>query len=220
MSIAELPSSTPESMDDLLQRLGGISPKRVRMRPYPGTATVADVVAIRDREKRLFELVDGVLVEKAMGLRESIIATALSAILRDLVISRNLGLVSGADGMMQLFPDLVRIPDVAFTSWARVPGNRIPEQPAPIMAPDLDIEVLSVSNTRREMARKLGEYLDAQVRLVWFVDLERRTVTVYAGNDEGVTVPESGTLDGANVLPGLSIPVSQIFAELDRRPPS
>ena len=37
----------------------------------PGTATVDDVTAIHDRENRLCELVDGVLVEKVMGFRES-----------------------------------------------------------------------------------------------------------------------------------------------------
>lgn len=205
-------------MDDLLQRLGGVSPKRVRMRPYPGTATVADVVSIRDHERRLFELVDGVLVEKAMGFKEGLLAVVIASLLREFVIPRNLGLVGGADSMMQIFPELVRIPDVAYISWARVPGQRLPDEPAPIMAPDLAVEVLSVSNTRGEMARKLDEYLDANVPLIWMVDPEKRSVTVYAGSTQGTVVSESGTLEGGDVLPGFTLPVAQIFAELDRRP--
>jgi hypothetical protein len=39
------------------------------MRPAPGTATAEDVARIRDQEKRLYELVDGILVEKAMGFQ-------------------------------------------------------------------------------------------------------------------------------------------------------
>ncbi|MBV8781146.1 MAG: hypothetical protein JO353_07085, partial [Phycisphaerae bacterium] len=71
--------SSPEipTLGDLLDRLGGIPAERVRYFPLPGTATVNDVIEIHDREKRLCELVDGVLVEKPVGLRESIIAGAI-----------------------------------------------------------------------------------------------------------------------------------------------
>jgi hypothetical protein len=51
------------TLADVLQRLGRISPRRIRLRSAPGTATEEDVIKIRDRERRLFELVDGVLVE-------------------------------------------------------------------------------------------------------------------------------------------------------------
>jgi hypothetical protein len=64
------------TLANVLQQLGGISPRRVRFRPAPGTATEEDVVKIRDRERRLFELVDGVLVEKVMGYWESMLAIA------------------------------------------------------------------------------------------------------------------------------------------------
>jgi hypothetical protein len=70
-----------DTLADLLEHLGGIHPNRVRFRPAPGTATEKDVLAIHDREGRLHELVDGVLVEKAMGLSESLLAGALIAVL-------------------------------------------------------------------------------------------------------------------------------------------
>ena len=56
---------------DLHEHLGGVSPSRVRFQPWPGTATVRDVIAVHDVENRLCELVDGVLVEKVMGFRET-----------------------------------------------------------------------------------------------------------------------------------------------------
>src|SRR5207244_2699767 len=98
------------TLADLLERLGAIPPARVRFQPAPGTATEEDVIAAGQRENRLCELVDGVLVEKAMGFREACLAGALLALLREFVVPRNLGLVSGADGMIRLFPGLVRIP--------------------------------------------------------------------------------------------------------------
>ncbi len=61
------------TLADVLRQLGGISPKRIRFRPAPGTATEKDVIEIRDRERRLYELVDGVLVEKVMGYWESVL---------------------------------------------------------------------------------------------------------------------------------------------------
>lgn len=55
----------------LLQYLGGISAERVRLHPPSETATEADVLIVHDCEGRLYELADGVLVEKAMGFCES-----------------------------------------------------------------------------------------------------------------------------------------------------
>jgi Uma2 family endonuclease len=201
----------------LLDRLGGISPRRIRFHPAPGTATEADVIEVETRENRHCELVDGVLVEKAVGYRESLLALVMSGFLRAFVVPRNLGLVSGADGMMRLFPGLVRIPDVAFVSWARVPGRRIPVDPIPDFAPDLAVEVLSRGNTDAEMARKRREYFAAGVRLVWLVDPELRIVTVFTGPEELTSLAESETLDGGDLLPGFQLPLSTLFAELDRQ---
>src|SRR5205823_2478536 len=63
-----------ETLADVLQQLGGIDPSRVRADVLPGTATEHDLVRLLDRSQRLYELVDGVLVEKAMGTRESFLA--------------------------------------------------------------------------------------------------------------------------------------------------
>src|SRR5262249_32018285 len=134
-----------ETLADLLEYLGGIAPQRVRFRPAPGTATAEDVLAIHAREDRLYELIDGVLVEKAVGLRESYLASVLIAILWNFVRLRNLGMVTGEAGMMRLALRLVRIPDVAFISWQRLSGRRIPTEPIPALAPDLAVEILSPS---------------------------------------------------------------------------
>src|SRR5947209_12368879 len=122
---------TSPTLGDLLRRLGNISPDRVIARPAPGAATVADVERVHARERRLCELVDGTLVEKPVAYRESLIAMFLGRMLDNFVQPRNLGLVTGADGMMALFAGLVRIPDVAYASWARIPGGRVPAEPVP-----------------------------------------------------------------------------------------
>ena len=215
MAAVATSTTTIETLADLLEHLGGIHPNRVRFRPAPGTATEKDVLAIHDREGRLYELVDGVLVEKAVGLRESLLAIALASILRSFVRPRNLGLVTGADGMMRLFPSLVRIPDAAFISWDRLPNRRVPTEPIPALAPDLAVEVLSVGNTPGEMARKRQEYFEAGVHIVWQVDPRTRTVEVFTAPDQSTVLHETHILDGGTALPGFTLPLQELFAELD-----
>ncbi len=216
-TLLSAPPTPTRTLADLLADLGDIDPARVVADPAPGTATEADLLALSDHTGRLYELVDGTLVEKAVGFRESILAFALGGILRAFVIPRNLGLVSGPDDTMRLFPGLVRMPDVAFISWDRFPDRRVPEEPIPSLAPDLAIEVLSASNTPKEMARKRREYFQVGVRLVWMVDRKTRTVAVYTSPDQFVTLDESQALDGGAVLPGFALPLRDLFVELDRR---
>lgn len=217
MTILSTEVATIETVEDLLERLGGIAPARIRIRPPLGTATEQDVLAMVGQEKRLCELVEGVLVEKAMGFRESILAISICGFLRAFVNPRNLGLVSGPDGMMRLFPGLVRIPDAAFAAWNRFPDGRVPAAPIPDLAPDLAVEVLSEGNTEGEMTRKRGEYFAAGVRLVWLVDPVARTVTVYTAPDQSNLLTEEETLDGGDVLPGFTLALRELFAELDRQ---
>jgi Uma2 family endonuclease len=218
MTSVSTPTTAIETLADLLEQLGGIAPERVRFRPAPGTATEEDVLAIRNSpERRLCELVDGVLVEKAMGFRESYLGGILTAILWPFVRQRNLGLVTGASGMMRLTAGLVRIPDAAFISWSRLPNRRVPTEPLPDVAPDLAVEVLSVGNTAREMARKRQECFAAGVQVVWEVDANTRTVEVFTAPDQSTVLHEAQTLDGGTVLPGFTLPLQELFAELDQQ---
>jgi Uma2 family endonuclease len=211
------PVSAPiETLAELMERLGNVPLDRVRIHPPLGTAVEKDVLAA-EKEGHLCELVDGVLVEKAMAYNESTLAVVLIAMLYPFVKSRNLGLVSGPDGTMRLFPGLVRIPDVAFASWDRLPDGRRSDALIPDLAPDLAVEVLSQSNTKAEMKRKRHDYFSAGVRLVWLADPETRTVDVYTSEKQFTRLTEADVLDGGSVLPGFQLSVREWFAELDRR---
>lgn len=206
----------PETLAELLDRLGDIPLNRIPFSPPLGTATEQDVIDREARDNRLFELVDGVLVEKAMGFHESLLAVALASILREFVVPQNLGLISGADGMMRLFPGLVRMPDVAFASWGRFPDRKVPLEPIPDLVPDLAVEVLSQSNTPKEMKLKRSEYFAAGVKLVWIVDPVKRGVTVFTSPDVSTEVANDQTLDGGEILPGFSLSLQDLFSELER----
>lgn len=206
-----------ETLADLLERLGGIPLERIRLHPPPGTATEQHVLAALAADGRACELVDGVLVEKAVGYTESVLAMLLVELLNTFVRSRNLGLVSGEHGLMRLFAGRVRIPDVAFVSWDRLPGRRRPEQPIPDLVPDLAVEVLSAGNTAAEMERKVQEYLRVGVRLVWVVDPVARTVLEHQPSVDAKLLRAGDSLTGDPVLPGFRLDLSTLFAELDRR---
>lgn len=211
------PSTAPCVRADLLDRLGGIAAERVWSAPAPGTATEDDLLHANDREGRLCELVDGVLVEKAVGFRESLLAGALIEALRGFVRQHGLGLVTAPDGMMRFATGLVRVPDVAFISWDRLPERRVPAMPIPDLVPDLAVEILSAGNTAGEMARKRREYFAAGVRLVWVVDPEDRTIAVYESPRDSMLLRGGDMLSGATVLPGFSLSLRELFAELDRQ---
>lgn len=203
------------SLGDVLQGLGGIPPSRVKLLPTPGTATVRDVARLLNKTDRLYELVDGTLVEKIMGAPESFVAIEVSFLLKAWNRERgNVGMVLGADGPVKLMEKLVRIPDVSFTNWERLPGRRVPSEPVPDLAPDLAVEVLSEGNTPAEMERKLKEYFLSEVRLVWYIDPRKRTVRVYTSPDDVEELGEGATLDGGDVLPGFSVPVASLFDQL------
>jgi Uma2 family endonuclease len=214
MSLAVLAPPAFETVADLLESLGDIPPRRIRMHPWPGTATEDDVIAIHAREKRLCEPVDGTLVEKSVGFDESRLAVELSTSLVQFLRQHDVGTVAGEAGMMRLRTGLVRIPDVSFVRWERLPEKY---GPIPPLAPDLAIEILSKSNTRKEMQRKLREYFEAGTQLVWYFDLRARTVTVYTAPDRFTVLDESQTLDGGDVLPGLVIPLRELFERASRR---
>ncbi|MFI5459569.1 MAG: Uma2 family endonuclease [Isosphaerales bacterium] len=208
-------TTQPPTLDELVERLGGIPLSRILVQPALGSATEADLLEAQRRYGRLYELVDGVLVEKGMGYRESLLAGAFIEALRQFVRPRKLGLVSAPDGTIRVLPGQVRIPDVSFASWGSLPEGKVPVTPIPPLSPDLVVEVLSDSNTPAEMERKRGEYFTSGVRLIWEVDPESRVVAVYTPDGAVALLDASQTLNGGAVLPGFTLNLSELFAELD-----
>jgi Uma2 family endonuclease len=104
----------------------------------------------------------------------------------------------------------VRAPDIAFVSTGRLPGGRLP-QDFIRGAPDLAVEVLSPSDTGADVQRKLRDYLEGGGRLVWVIAPQARTVTVYRPDGSARLLREPEHLDGEDVLPGLRLPLAEVF---------
>ena len=210
------PKTRFPTIADVQARLGNIPESRIRSFPAPGTATVQDLLDGSVTGDQLHELVDGILVEKGIGFREGSVGARLIHLLHVYLDTNNVGEVAGADGMMRFKLDLVRVPDVSFIRWDSVDDPAVIENPDGAfleVPPDLAVEVISPSNTRREMEIKLDEYAKAGVKLVWYVDPDRKEVDVYPkGNPKRKkTLGVADTLDGGDVLPGFAVPVARLF---------
>ena len=198
---------------ELAERFGEIPLDRIRHDPLPGLATEQHVLEIHAHEKGLYELIEGVLVEKTVGTYESYLAALIVQLLGSFVRERNLGVVLGADGMMRLFPGMVRIPDVSYISWDRWPHEQVMQEAIADLAPELAVEVISPSNTDKEMDDKLRDYFDAGVQLVWYVTPSSREVKVYTSPDNLTVLNAQHTLDGGDVLTGFQLELRELFAE-------
>ena len=199
-----------ESLADLVGWLGGIPLERIRLRPAPGTATEADVVRVK-----CCELLDGVLVEKAVGWEESTWAALLIQILGRYLIQNPVAIVAGADGLTRLAPGRVREPDVAVYLLSRFPGGKAKPRAICDLAPDWAVEILSRSNTPREMEIKRRHYFDAGVRRVWIVDPRSRTIEDWTEPTGMRTLSGHDVADLSEILPGFQLPISEWFALVD-----
>lgn len=159
------------------------------------------------------ELVRGEIVTMSVpGFRHGCRQVRVAGLLDHYAISNRSGRVTVETGVLtEHDPDTVRGPDVAYWSAERLSLDEEPEG-YPQVAPDLCVEIRSPSNRLRQLRRKIEEYFERGVRMVWIVDPEDRTVTVYRAPDEGKLLHESASLSGDDVLPGFQCRVADLFA--------
>ena len=106
-------------------------------------------------------------------------------------------------------PDTVRVPDVVVLLRRRVfdnePGGWIRG------APDIAIEVLSPSNTVRQMREKTNEYFEAGALRVWIVDPQARSVAIHRPDGAVTLFREGDRLEDAETLPGFALDMAELF---------
>jgi Uma2 family endonuclease len=208
---------TFQTIAELFDHLGGIPLARIRLWPTPGSATAEDALALERKEGRLYEVIDGILVEKAMEWYESRVALILSHAIMTYLDSQDRGIVTGADGPVFVEPGQMRYPDLAFFGWDKFPNRVLPRNPILNHIPDLSIEVLSASNTVREMERKRRENFGGGCKLVWEIDPEDRWIRVYTAVEQFTDLRDGDELTGGNVLPGFALLVTPLFDRAGQR---
>jgi Uma2 family endonuclease len=199
-------------LTDLAERFGNIPAQRIRMNPLPGTATKADVIRVNENENVLCELIDGTLVEKAVGAFQALLAAELIYLFNYFLRGKHLGFVLTPDAMIEFDAGKIRQPDVSYFRWDQFPDRKAPRQSVWTVFPLIACEIYSPANTYDEMQRKLKDYLAAKIPLIWYFDPELKTVEVYAGSASPTILHESDVLDGGAILTGLTINLKEFFA--------
>ena len=172
--------------------------------------TAEDVELLSIPDKRV-ELVRGRLIVREPpgpwhGNVQANICYALIAWVRP----RNLGIVTGEAGFkVEVSPDTVRGPDVAFISAARLPG--VPRRGFPAFAPDLAVEIVSPGDRAGEIMDKVGQWLGGGARLVWVVDTQRTEARVFRADGSVSIVRGDENLGGEDVLPGFEVPLADVL---------
>ena len=151
------------------------------------------------------------MVREPAGYRHGDVAARLLTALMNHVDAHHLGRVFAAETGFRLAsdPDTVRAADVAFIQQDRLPDP--PPRGFAALAPDLVVEVLSPDDRPGETLAKVGDWLNAGVRLVWVVDPERRAARTYRQDGSEAPVAADGSLDGEDAVPGFSCRLPSLF---------
>lgn len=174
--------------------------------------TAGELLALPDDGKRR-ELVRGELREMTpAGAKHGRAAAALTVLLGQHVRAQQLGIVLAAETGFRISrnPDTVRAPDVSFVARERVPSAGPPDGYWEL-APDLAVEVVSPNDTATEVQSKVQMWLDSEVRLVWVVYPDTRSVVAYESLKEISTFTAEDTLSGGEVVTGFECKVAEIF---------
>lgn len=175
------------------------------------TLTPDDLLAMPDGKG--FELVDGELVELNVSTLSSWVGGRTYRVLANHIEAHALGLIWPADNALRCFPGepgKVRRPDVCFVGRDRSSPDLLAEGFLRVV-PDLVVEVISTNDLARDLERKVEEYLDAGVRLVWVVDPDTRTVRIHRGDGSAARLRQDDDLSGEAVVPGFSCRVRDLF---------
>ena len=107
-------------------------------------------------------------------------------------------------------PDTVREPDVFFVSAERLPLSERVQGYLEVM-PELVVEIISPSDRDQEVNDKTLMWLSHGVLMVVEVYPAERAVMVHRAGVSAITLTGDDVLGGGDVLPGFSLPLSEIF---------
>lgn len=178
----------------------------------PELLTADDLLRLHSRGVR-GELIRGVLGGTvSTGHGHGKIAARLVAALVNFVDAARTGTVvtSQTGVVIDRNRDMVREPDIAFTSAVRLPLGTVIEGDTEVV-PDLVVEIAGQGDTIAAVNDCALMWLRHGVRLVWVVHPDTRTVDVHRPDDAVAILGEDDDLDGLDVLPGFTCPLGPVF---------
>jgi Uma2 family endonuclease len=163
-----------------------------------------------------YEVVDGELVNMGnSGMEHGYIASILNIFVGGYVLSQKLGVICDSSTAFRMQSGNKRSPDFSFVSKSRLSGLKRPPKGFFDGAPDLAVEVISPGNTFEEIHAKLVEYFENGCQLAWVINPDEQSILVYHQPHPHKLLTLSDILDGETVIPGFTLPLTQLFTELD-----
>ncbi|MYE90140.1 Uma2 family endonuclease [Candidatus Poribacteria bacterium] len=168
-----------------------------------------------------YEIIDGKMMPSPAPIpAHQIIGANIFSPLSQYVKAQELGVVLFApvDIILQRDPLRTRQPDVLFIHKDKLPGTSLDDLEGLQLleiTPDLIVEVLSPSDTKKVLTGKLTDYQRIGVKECWLVSRETRSVEVLrlsAKKSEGADFYGLGEIVHSEVLIDLRLTVDAIFA--------
>jgi Uma2 family endonuclease len=176
----------------------------------PAKRATEDDLRATPQDGRKYELVDGEIQVSPGGVRHSHVSLTLAARLHAFVREHGAGHAFDASVGFRLPGGNVRSPDASFVARGRLKADALPDDFGDL-APDLAVEVLSPGERPRRVLDKVGEYLEAGVRLVWVIDPRKAKAIVYRSLSDVTELTAHDELDGGDVLPGFRCRLGDIL---------
>jgi Uma2 family endonuclease len=179
--------------------------------PGKRTWTEADLQAFPN-DGYNYELVNGDLV---MSLKNNPEHGEISArlLLGTYAREHRLGVVWNSSTGFWMSNRNCRLPDISFVSKERLKGFKRPMKKFFQGAPDLVIEVLAASNTKKELKGKLEDYFASGTQIGWVVDPDKKSVDVHHSPEDKKTLDAKQVLEGEQLLPGSRFSIAELFQE-------
>jgi Uma2 family endonuclease len=171
------------------------------------------IVPSLPRDEPRSEIVDGVLKEKPpMGFFANILASFLATSINTFALPKRLGMAINETAYQREAKN-TRRPDVSYFELAKFPSLELLRQDPPVIErePNLAIEVVSPSNTIAEMDERIAHFFKTGVQLVWVVHPQSKQVCIYQSTKDCKILEMGDVLDGGKVLPGFSLPLTDLF---------
>ncbi|WP_309708369.1 Uma2 family endonuclease [Armatimonas sp.] len=183
---------------------------------------------VRSPEERArYDILEGYKVYRRYGKEEMAAPTRqhqrlvrrIARLLEDFAAVGNLGecFVAPCDVLIRHIPLKARQPDVLLISRERLDQNPPDDSATPLdPAPELVVEIISPSERPGQRTAKLADYRSVDVKEVWQVFAEAKTIEVVALTEDAIEVVgtyKSGASVVSVTFPDLTVAVDALFAE-------